>query len=119
MFIFDTLIRNMPLKPKRMPMIKNYLAQSEITKQPDFRELSTIIEYWKDKGYTEDPAKFNIPKYKELTFDNITDFYDKNLKNKPIVTIIVTNKKRVSSKDLKKYGEIIILKENDLFKKYG
>lgn len=117
MNIFDTLIRNMPEKAERLEMIKNYLVQSEFSNQPHFRERSTIVEYWKNMGYTEDPAKYNLSIYNDLTFDDILLFYKENLKEKAVVTVIVTNKKSVSPKTLEKYGKLNIVKEKSLFKK--
>ena len=117
MEIFYSLVRNMPNKKERLPMIKDYLVQSEITRKPYFRDLSSKIKEWQYMGYTEDPAKYNIPKYKKLSFDDITTFYKENLKDKPIVTVIVTNKKQIKPKDLKKYGKVIVIKEKDLFTK--
>ncbi len=117
MNIFDTLIRNMPEKAERLEMIKNYLVQSEFSNQPHFRERSTIVEYWKNMGYTEDPAKYNLSIYNDLTFDDILNFYKENLKEKAVVTIIVTNKKSVNPKTLAKYGKLNIVKEKSLFKK--
>ena len=117
MEVFNSLIRDMPNKKERLPMIKNYLTQSELTKQPFFRDLSTSIKKWEHMGYKEDPARFNVPVYKKLTFDDITKFYKENLKEKAIVTVIVSNKKQINPKDLEKYGKIIIVKEKDLFTK--
>ena len=115
--IFDTLIRRMPEKAERLPMVKNYLVQSAFANHPHFRDLSETIEEWKLLGYTEDPAKYNLPQYEKLRFDDIIQFYKKNVQEKPMVTIIVSNKKRVNPKDLEKYGKIVIVKEKDLFKK--
>lgn len=115
--VFDTLIRHMPEKIERTPMIKNYLSQSEFSNQPSFRNLSSTLKKWEQMGYTEDPAIYNLPVYKQLTFDDITHFYKKNLKEKAIVTVIVSNKKRVKLKELEKYGKVIVVKEKELFKK--
>jgi len=115
--VFDTLIRHMPEKTERLPMIKNYLVQSAFANQPQFRDLSETIEEWKLLGYTEDPAKYSLKEYDGMTFENITAFYQKHLQKKAIVTIIVTNKKRVNPKDLEKYGKVIIVKQKDLYKK--
>lgn len=115
--VFDTLIRYMPNKKERMPMIKNYLIQSEFSKQPSFRSLSQSIDKWKQMGYERDPSLYNLEGYKKLKFEDIQRFYTERLKKKPIVTIMVSNKKKVDLKALEKYGKLIIVKEKDLFNK--
>ena len=35
------------------------------------------------RGYTDDPAKENLPKVDALTFDDIVKFYEENIKGKP------------------------------------
>ena len=114
--IFNGLIREMPEKSERMPMIKDYLMQSSIIDKPNYRNLSSTIVSWKHKGFNDDPAKINSEIYNELKFDDIVEFNKKNLKNKPVVIAIVGDKKRIDLEELKKYGKIIEIKEKDLFK---
>ena len=115
--VFVDLVRNMPKKSERMQMIQDYLKQSALTSRPDFRELSQTVVDWRLKGYTDDPAKIKIPEYEKLTFNNITRFYSENVKSKPMIICIVGDKKRIDMDELKKYGEIINVKESSLFTK--
>ena len=116
MDVFNSLIRNMPNKKERMPMIRSYLTQYELTNQPHFRNLSLKVAEWELQGYNEYPLIQNASIYKELSYNDISQFYKENLKDKPIVTIIVSDKKKIDIKDLEKYGKLIIIKEKDLFK---
>ena len=113
--IFDELIRDMPQKSERIDMIKPYLINSISSSQPDFRDLSEKIEEWEVKGYKEDPAKTKLEKYNNLEFADIVEFYNTNIKDKPFVIAIVGNKKKIDIKKLEKYGEIVKIKEKDLF----
>ncbi len=112
---FNTLVREMPEKADRMPMIKDYLLQSSIIDKPNFRNLSTKIVEWDNKGFKVDPAKFKAKTYENLNFKDIVEFNNKNLKNKPMVIAIVGDKKRIDLNELKKYGKIIEIKEKQLF----
>jgi predicted Zn-dependent peptidase len=114
--VFSGLVREMPEKADRMPMIKNYLIQSAIIDKPNYRNLSFSVNKWKQKGFTDDPAKINSEIYSKLTFKDIVEFNNKNLKTKPMVIAIVGDKKRIDLDELKKYGKIIEIKEKDLFK---
>ncbi len=113
---FNGLIREMPEKAERMPMIKDYLIQSSIIDKPNYRNLSSSVQSWKRKGFADDPAKINSEFYSNLTFKDIVEFNNKNLKTKPMVIAIVGDKKRIDLEELKKYGKIIEIKEKDLFK---
>lgn len=114
--VFQDLVRNMPSKTDRAPMIKDYLMQSAFTGTPNFRDLSQSIANWKHQGYNEDPALIDVKNYQNFKFEDIENFYKKNLKQAPVVTIIVGNKKKVDIKKLEQYGKIIELKESSLFK---
>jgi len=114
--VFNGLVREMPEKAERMPMIKDYLIQSAIIDKPNYRNLSGSVSKWKQKGFTDDPAKINSEIYSKLTFKDIVEFNNKNLKTKPMVIAIVGDKKRIDLDELKKYGKIIEIKEKDLFK---
>jgi len=112
---FNDLVREMPEKTDRLPMIKDYLMQSSIIDKPNFRNLSTQAISWKNKGFNDDPAKIKAKTYENLTFNDIVEFNKKNLKNKPMVIAIVGDKKRMDLDELKKYGKIIEIKEKKLF----
>jgi hypothetical protein len=113
---FNGLVREMPEKAERMPMIKDYLTQSAIIDKPNYRNLSTSVLKWKQQGFNDDPAKINSEIYSKLTFNDIVEYNNRNLKSKPMVIAIVGDKKRIDLEELKKYGKIIEIKEKDLFK---
>ncbi len=114
--VFYNLIKNMPEKPERLQMIKQYLILTAITNRPSFRDLSESIEKWQWRGYEEDPGKLKYIAYNNLTFEEIVKFYKTNVKGKPLVIAIVGNKKQIDRKKLAKYGKIIELPEKELFR---
>lgn len=114
---FDSLIREMPRKPERVEMIKNYLTLSAQTERPDFRNLSLKVEEWKHKGFTTDPVELKMPAYSKLQWDDIYSYYKAYLKEKPIAIAIVGDKKQIDLKTLQKYGKLIEIKEASLFSK--
>jgi predicted Zn-dependent peptidase len=115
--VFKDLIRNMPEKPERIDMIRKYLIGSTISNNPHFRDISESIEDWKRRGYTNNPADDKIKVYEDMKFDDIVKFYKENIKDKPYVTIIVGDKKKVDMKKLSEYGEVKILKLKNIYKK--
>jgi zinc protease len=115
--VFMDLVRNMPHKMERIEMIKSYLEQSALTNHPDFRGLSTYMLRLKQKGIDEDPAKFFKDDYQNLSFDDIIQFHEANIKDTPVVMTIVGDKKRVDLKGLQKYGKVVMIKEKRLYSK--
>lgn len=115
--IFNGLIRDMPEKPERMPMIRSYLAQSIITSTPDFRDRSQKILRWRAMGYHADPSQQKVTAYNKLSFDDIMKFYRNKLKDQPVVIAIVGDPKRIDMDALKAYGKIIQLKQKKLYTK--
>ncbi len=114
--VFMDLVRNMPEKKDRIEIIRPYLEQSAIAKNPGFRKLSSYIVELKQKGFTSDPAELFKSDYQNMEFSEITDFYNKSIKNKPMVITIVGNKKKLDYKGLSKYGKVINVKEKTLYR---
>ncbi len=117
MEVFTSLIREMPQKPERTDMIRNYLDLSSQTKRPGFRDLAYSVENWKLLGYKEDPMITKLEGYKNLTWETINNFYINEVKDKPMVYMIVGDKKQIDMKELAKYGKVIEIKEKKLYNK--
>ena len=113
--VFMGLLNDMPKNPERLENIKSYLRQEALTTHPDFRYKARVYESYKKLGYTEDPAKENLSKIDALTFDDIYNFYLKNIKGHSIGIAIMGNPKNIKTDDLKKFGKVIRLSENKLF----
>ena len=113
--LYMKLLTDMPERPGRIDNIKSYLRQSALTDHPDSRNLSLRIAEWKRRGYTDDPAKEELPLIDSLTFPDIVDYYQKNIKGKPIIIGVLGNPKDISIDALKKFGKVIRLNEKKLF----
>ncbi len=68
-----------------------------------------------DNGLTYDIRKDVYSDVKEMTFENLTDFHEKYVKNKNYVTVIVGSKDKIDFNDLKNYGTIQELSLDELF----
>jgi zinc protease len=108
--VMDSILRFMPKKPERIDMVKAGLINSMSSNYPNFRYISTSIATARDMGYTYSPAIDRYPLYKSLTFDNIVDFYNTNLVNRPRIITIYGNLKLVDKKKLAQYGDIEVIK---------
>ena len=113
--LYMKLLTDMPLYPERIDNVKTYLRESMLTNKPSFRTASFMFEEWKLRGYTDDPAKINMEKVNNLSFDDIVNFYNENIKGKPISIIIMGNSKEIDLKALKEIGKIKKISAGRLF----
>lgn len=66
-------------------------------------------------GYIGDYRKDVFTKVPLLKMQDVLDFANKYLKNKPKTYIVLGNEKEVDMKSLEKYGEVIKLSQEDIF----
>lgn len=111
----DSLILFMPKKEERMASVKNSLIEKSQSRRPSFRNLIETTESWQEQGFPDDPNKIKNAVYPNLNFGDLCNFYDKEVKGKPITITIVGDKKRFDLKALEKYGKVEVVKEKDLF----
>lgn len=115
--VFMNLLQEMPQKPERMDFIRDYLQITALSKSIGFRKMNETILGWKQQGYETDPAALNVPEFKNLSFDNIMDFYEKNIKGHALVIAVVGNLKQFNYKKLEQYGTLHLIKEKELYTK--
>ncbi|MDR0419246.1 MAG: insulinase family protein [Prevotellaceae bacterium] len=107
--VFMGLLVDMPEYPERMDNIKNYLRETAYMSRPEFRNASNVYQSWRLRGYEQAPAKENIEKIEQLTFEDIKSYYEKHIKGRKIAIGIVGDPKHVDLKSLGKYGKIVKL----------
>lgn len=113
--IYMNLLENLPANPERWETIKTYLRQDALTRQPEMREKSLVIEYYKRLGYKQDPAIDYIPAIDALTFEDMLKYYQENVKGKPIVIGVMGNPKDIDEKALGKFGKVVRVNDKRLF----
>lgn len=113
--LMDSLINFMPEKPDRMERVISSLTEKSQSARPNFRYLYNTYDNWLRLGYTEDPNKDKLNKYADLDFQTIVDFQKAELKGKPLVITIVGDVSKFDLDRLKALGEVIMVKEKDLY----
>jgi predicted Zn-dependent peptidase len=110
------LFMNMPLRPERVNGIQRGLIQSVYTARPDFRQLGQTVAQWRRQGYRQDPNSLYLPHYLNLTFNDITDFYNRQIKGKPLMISITGNLKDIDETQLSTFGVVEELKYKDFIR---
>ena len=113
---FVSLVDTLPQYPERMEVLRTALLQNEQVSKPTFRTKSRVYDYWREMGYSEDPARAEVEKIKTLTWDQIMDFYKANVQGKPLTIIVMGDPKKIDQKRLAaKFGKIQKVTKGKLF----
>jgi predicted Zn-dependent peptidase len=113
--VYMDLLNNMPQYQDRITNVKSFLKGAASMEKPHYRNASQTYERWKLNGYTKSPAETNLPVINNLTFDDIVNFYNENIKGRPVAIAIIGNPKMIDEKALAKYGKIIKLSNSKIF----
>ena len=117
--LVDSLLHDMPLIEKNLEIAKQNLVNDINNEYPSFRTIGSVIAYQKRNGYKEDSRTGMTALYKAATMDDLKKFFEGNIKNDTGHRVygIVGSKKKLNLKELEKYGQVVFLKEKDLFRK--
>ncbi|MBQ8223688.1 MAG: insulinase family protein [Bacteroidales bacterium] len=110
------LIVDMPEKMEKFDTSKDALIMSRAADYISPRNIPSTVSYWIENGYDHDP-RIEITNYiKETDYEDIYKFYQEKVQNRPIVIMIAGNKKKVDMKALEKYGEVKMVKFDEIYK---
>ena len=114
--VFMSLLDSMPEYPERIESVKAALRQNAQTAKPSFRTKTEAYDSWREMGYEMDPAKYNQEAINNLTFEQIKQFYEENIKGQPVSIIVMGDPKLIDQKALQaKYGKIVKVSKARLF----
>ena len=117
--LVDSLLNDMPIMEKNFEAVRQESINEIYNDFPSFREMGMKIAAHHHSGYTADVNTGKASLLRSATIDDIRSFYESHVKNNSSHRVIgiVGNKKKLDLDALAKYGEVIILKEKDLFRK--
>ncbi len=101
------LIENLPEKKERFEDIKNNLINEAYSSRPSFRNIPNTVFNWIKFGYDKDPNEKLIEEYKKLTFDDLMNFYNANIKGKPVIITLMGNRNSFEYSKLQEIGKVI------------
>ena len=92
------------------------MRQNAQISKPTFRSKTEAYDSWREMGYDMDPAKYNQEAIDNLTFEQIMQFYEENIKGQPVSVIVMGDPKLIDQKALQaKYGKIQKVSKAKLF----
>lgn len=114
--VLDTLLTDMPVRESGIAAARQDILNRVSNGFPSFRETGSSVARWKAWGYDGDPRRMLVDEVPGLDSRDVEDYYRKNVREAPRVTIVVGDKKSLDMQKLRTYGRIVELKKKDIYR---
>ena len=112
----DSLFADMPVRDKNMSDARLAMLNSINNSYPSFRNIGQTIALYRAQGYKADPDAALVESLNTVTDKDVYDYYNKNVKGRPYILIIVGDKSKLDMQKLSKYGKITDLKLEEIYR---
>ena len=116
MTAFKDLIVNMPVRMEKFNASKEALLKARSSEYVGFRDMPSVVQNWMKKGYDHDPRGEVTEIIRNTSFEDIQSFYNRLIKNRPVVIMMSGNERQIDKKKLGKFGEVTKLKYKQIIK---
>ena len=106
----------MPVRMEKFNASKEALLKSRASEYINFRGMPSTVQYWMKKGYDHDPRGEVTELIRNANFDDVQSFYDRMIKDRPVVIMMSGNEKKMDKKELGKFGTVTRLKYKQIIK---
>jgi predicted Zn-dependent peptidase len=113
--VLGRLIREMPVNSERLPAVKQSLINQSVSDYPTFRKIPERIASLLNEGYHSDPNETLVTSLSKMEINDVTRFYEKNIKGRPVIYIIVGNSGKIDMEELSRFGKVIKVKKEELY----
>ena len=117
MAVVDSLLHQMPMKEENLQAARQSLLNDIQNNFPTFREIAAYVANQRMLGYTHDPQSDMARLLPTVTTQAVQQFHQQHIaNNKNRVWIIIGDKKLTDMKALARYGKVIELKKEDVYR---
>jgi len=116
MTAFKDLIVNMPVRMEKFNASKEALLKSRASDYVGFRNMPSSVQNWMKKGYDHDPRGEVTEIIRNTSFEDVQGFYNRMIKDRPVVIMMSGNEKQIDKKELAKFGAVTKLKYKQIIK---
>lgn len=109
------LIKDMPERMEKFNVSKDALIMSRASQYYTFRSMPSAVASWIEEGYDHDPRIEMTDIIKNTEYKDVYNFYERTVKNRPVIIMMSGNMKRIDTKELEKFEKITKYKYSDLF----
>ena len=114
--LLDSLFNDMPIIAENLSVARQSLLNDINNRYPTFRGKPLMIALTERMGYTADEKTALVEQLPTLSQDDIEAFYRQHIKGQPYQLMIVGDVKKLNLKELAKFGPIVKVKKDDIYK---
>lgn len=115
--VLDSLIALTPeLGSAQFTVVQTQAINDMCNSFPSMRQIAPQIASLLLKGYSVDPLGEAYDKIATKNAGHLADFHERHIAGKRVVYMVVGNPRRVNVKSLERFGRVVKLKKNDLYK---
>lgn len=114
--VMHGLITDMPKRIEKFNASKDALIMSRSSNYVTFRNMPRTVATWVEQGYSHDPRNEMTEIIYKTEYQDVAAFYEKYIKNQPIIIMMSGNSKKFDVKALEKYGTVKKLKGKNIFR---
>jgi len=113
----DSLLRQMPMKEENLESARQSVLSDIQNDYPTFRGIAKYVANQRNNGYTADPNNETARLLPAITAQDIVQFHQQHVSNNNSrVWIIIGDKKVTDLNALSRYGKIVELKKEDVYR---
>ena len=115
--VIDSLLRQMPMKEENLEAARQSVLSDIQNDYPTFRGMGKYIANQLGEGYTTDPNADIARLLPGISAQDVMQLYQQHIaKNQNRVWIIIGDKKLTDMKALARYGKIVELKKEEIYR---
>lgn len=108
------LLKSFLLKPEKFETAKLSLLKKYEANHISFRDIPEQVYQWMLEGYENDPRSTITSMTAGFKANNIADFFNSYIGNRPLIITIAGNMNRIKKKQLSKFGKVTFLNNSDI-----
>ena len=114
--LVDSLLRVFPLREAGLRSAVRSLKAEANNSYPSFREIGQQIHSAECIGYEEDPNREILENLDGITAESLRSYYEKKIRTAPASYIIVGDKKSLPMGEIAKFGNLVEMKRNQVYR---
>ena len=113
----DSLLRHLPMKEENLESARQSVLSDIQNDYPTFRGIAKYVANQRNNGYTADPNNEKTRLLPDVSAQDIVQFHQQHVgNNKSRVWIIIGDKKSTDLNALSRFGKIVELKKEDVYR---
>jgi len=114
--LMDSLLRELPIDDARLDAsVRNTLSRIN-NGYPEARDVAKEIFDYENLGYTEDPNRKILDNLDAVTPERLRRYYEEVVRKAPVSYIIIGDRKALPMDEIAKFGPIVELKLEDIYR---